>query len=102
EVTPRAAVEIEDREWRLALDMAQQFGDVLADVVVAGALPERFGALVVVGERRGARRLALLGCHARESGKWQWPFPGILGHVLAACRLRARPRLASVVLFRCR
>src|SRR6266446_4332954 len=53
EVTPRPAAEIEDSEGRPALDGLQQRGNVLADVVIASAFPERFGALVVVVEREG-------------------------------------------------
>ena len=51
EVAPGSAAEIEDRERRLALDEAQQRGDVLADVVVARALPEFLRAPVVMLQR---------------------------------------------------
>jgi len=54
EIAPRPAAEIEDRERRRALEVPQQLGDVLADVVVAGSAPELVRALVVVLER-GAR-----------------------------------------------
>src|SRR5690606_13257852 len=56
QVAPRPAAEVEDGEGRLALEVAQQLGDVLADVVVARALPEGVGTLLVVGERGGAGR----------------------------------------------
>ena len=60
QVAPRPAAEVEDGERRRALQVAQQRRDVLADVVVARARPERLGALVVVGEGGGgdARQLA--------------------------------------------
>ena len=51
EVAPRPATEVEDRERRLALDVAQQRGDVLADIVVLGAEAEILGALVVMRQR---------------------------------------------------
>jgi hypothetical protein len=53
EVAPRPAAEIEDPEGRLARDVSQQGGDVLADVVVARAGSEVLGALVVVRQRAG-------------------------------------------------
>ena len=51
EVAPRAAAEIENRERRRAFDVAQQRRDVLADVVVARAMPEFLRMPVVVRER---------------------------------------------------
>src|SRR5207245_10594421 len=48
EIAPRPAAEIEDRERRLAFDVTQQLGDVLADVGVARSWPELIRALVVV------------------------------------------------------
>ena len=46
-VTPRAAAKIEDGERPFTLDVLQQRRDVLANVVIASALPEIFGILVV-------------------------------------------------------
>src|SRR5688572_262822 len=51
EVASRSAAEIEDRERRVALDGSQQRFDVLADVVIARALPEIPGMPVVVLQR---------------------------------------------------
>jgi hypothetical protein len=48
EVAPRPAAEVEDSKGRLALDALQQRFNVLADVVMARALPELFGTLIVV------------------------------------------------------
>lgn len=53
QVAPWPAAEIEDRERRRALDVAQERGDVLADVVVLRAGAEVLRALLVVLERRG-------------------------------------------------
>lgn len=53
QIPPRPAAEIEDRERRRALDVAQERGDVLADVVVLRAGAEVLRALLVVLERRG-------------------------------------------------
>lgn len=50
EVAAGAAAEVEDVVGRLAVDMAQQRGDVLADVVVARAGLEGLGAFFVVGQ----------------------------------------------------
>src|SRR5258706_12026355 len=52
QVTSRPATEIEDRERWLALDVFKQRGDILGNVVIAGALPECLGPLVVMGERQ--------------------------------------------------
>src|ERR1700750_2701448 len=41
EVAPRPATKIEYRERRLAIDVLQQRRDVLADIVIARAFPER-------------------------------------------------------------
>src|ERR1700676_4123040 len=51
EVAAGPAAEIQYRIRRFTLDALQQGRDVLADVVVARAFPEIFGALVVVTER---------------------------------------------------
>src|ERR1043166_2794364 len=48
QIAARPAAEIEDRERRLSLDVLQQRGDVLADVVIARALPEVLRAFAVV------------------------------------------------------
>jgi hypothetical protein len=51
EVAPGTAAQIEDRErWRAA-NRPQERRDILRDVVVARALPEILGALVVVLQR---------------------------------------------------
>ena len=50
EITSRSAPEIQDDKRWLALDMLQQAGDVLADIVIAGSLPEALGALVVMAQ----------------------------------------------------
>ena len=55
QVAPRSAAQVEQRERRGAMQMAQQRVDVLADVVVAGAVAERLGAGVVVRQRRRPR-----------------------------------------------
>ena len=65
EVAPRPAAEVEDPEGRLARDVPQQRGDVLADVVIARAGAEVFGALVVVRERAGGDLM-----HQRASRPW--------------------------------
>ena len=49
-VTPRAAAKIEDRKRPFTLDVLQQRRDVLANVVIASALPEIFGILVVTAQ----------------------------------------------------
>jgi hypothetical protein len=49
-VTPRAAAKIEDRKRPFTLDVLQQRRDVLTNVVIASALPEIFGILVVTVE----------------------------------------------------
>ena len=48
QVAPRSAAKIQDAKGRLGLNVLQQGSDVLADVVVARALPKRFGAPVVM------------------------------------------------------
>src|SRR5690606_1238482 len=63
QVAPRSTAEVEDGEGRLALDMAQELGDVLADVMLASALPERVGALLVVAERDGTGGMGSRGRH---------------------------------------
>jgi hypothetical protein len=53
EVAPRTAAQVQDAQGRRAPHVAQQRRDVLADVVIARALPEVGGPLLVVRERRG-------------------------------------------------
>ena len=53
QVPPRPAAEVEDGERRRALDVAQQRGDVLADVVVLRPGAELRRPLLVVPERPG-------------------------------------------------
>jgi hypothetical protein len=53
QVTARSTPEIQDIEGRLAVDVTQQGGDVLADVVVLRAGLELIGVLFVRGERKG-------------------------------------------------
>jgi hypothetical protein len=48
QIAAGAAAEIQQGEGRLAVDVPQQGGDVLADVVVAGAFAEGLGAVLVV------------------------------------------------------
>lgn len=57
QIPPRPAAKIEKLERPLPLDVLQHGRDVLADVVIARALPEILGALIVifyreVGDRR--------------------------------------------------
>ncbi|MCY1561400.1 hypothetical protein D9M68_986540 [compost metagenome] len=54
QVAARAAAEIENPVGRLGLDMAEQGGDVLADIVVAGARAEFLGAVLIMGQGEGA------------------------------------------------
>src|SRR5712692_5557407 len=65
EVAPRPAAQVEDAERRLAFDMAQQLGDVLADVVIARAAPEVVRAPLVVLQRElgDARQLLRFQSH---------------------------------------
>src|SRR6185436_14058933 len=69
EVSSRPAAEIEDRERRVALDGSQQRFDVLADVVVARAIPEFLGMPVVVLQRDGGNFFQVLRqrCYATSS-----------------------------------
>ena len=53
EVAAWATPEVEDRPWWRRLDVTEQRLDVLADVVVARAEPEGFGAVGVVRKRAG-------------------------------------------------
>src|SRR3990167_1391523 len=53
QVAARATAEIEKGKWRLAFDMAQQGGDVLAHIMIAGARAKVLGALVVVLKGQG-------------------------------------------------
>ena len=48
EVSPRPAAKIKYYETRLTLDVLQHRRDVLADIVIARACPEFFGALVIM------------------------------------------------------
>src|SRR5207248_11749283 len=59
QVSARAAAEVEHGERRLALDCIEKRSDILADVVVAGAGPERIGALVVIVQSSRADRTKL-------------------------------------------
>src|SRR5690606_32967542 len=54
EVAAGPAAEVQDDEGRFALDVAQQLGDVLADVVVARAQPEVLRPALVVRKRERA------------------------------------------------
>ena len=54
EIPAWATAEVENREGRLATEVAQQRGDVLTHVVVARALAKVFGTLLVMGERLGS------------------------------------------------
>src|SRR5258708_6455875 len=77
EVAAGSAAEVENRERRLALDGSQQGLDVLADVVIARAFPERVGAFVIVvegtGDDRGHFVGRKLGLHAVDLGYPRWP-----------------------------
>src|SRR5882672_6829395 len=68
QVPPRPAAQIENRERRLALDVREQRRDVLADIVIARALPEVLGAPVIVIEGPGGDviQIASLERHARK------------------------------------
>jgi hypothetical protein len=46
-----AAAEVEDREWHLASEVAQQRGDILTYVMVARPHAKLLGALVVMSQR---------------------------------------------------
>src|SRR5690606_28495054 len=69
EVAAGPAAEVQDDEGRFALDVAQQLGDVLADVVVARAQPEVLRPALVVRkrERAGLPGWPAVRCHARLS-----------------------------------
>src|SRR6188474_1054386 len=47
EIASRPAAEIENPKRGLTLDVLEQRRDVLADIMIARALPERIGTLVV-------------------------------------------------------
>src|SRR5271167_2585636 len=53
EVSPGPAAKIKYRETRLTLDVLQHRRDVLADIVIARACPELFGALVIMFQCEG-------------------------------------------------
>lgn len=63
EVAPRSASEVEDRERRRALHVAEQGLDVLGHVVVAGAGLERHGRALVVAKRARGRRSGIFDAH---------------------------------------
>src|SRR5690606_6786836 len=67
EIAARAAAEVEDAETPAGRQMAEQRRDVLADIVIARAFPEGFGAAVVVRDRgrADAAKLVAVGAHAR-------------------------------------
>ncbi len=67
QVPPRPAAKIEDRERRRALDVAQQRGNVLADVVVLRAGAKVLRALLVVLERRGGDAGELAGIQPAQA-----------------------------------
>src|SRR5258706_16328283 len=50
EISPRSTAEIENRKRRLAREVPQQGGDILADVVIRGARPKLARVLFVVGQ----------------------------------------------------
>ncbi|MCY1540807.1 hypothetical protein D9M68_764660 [compost metagenome] len=68
QVAARAAAEIEDLVRRLALDMPQQCGDVLADIVIAGAFAKVFGAVLVMGQGQGADLREVVGAEHHAGG----------------------------------
>src|SRR5450830_531539 len=51
EITTRPTTEIQHGKWRATLDMPQQCIDVLANIVIAGALTKAFCRAVVMVER---------------------------------------------------
>ena len=53
EVSPGPAAKIKYCETRLTLDVLQHRRDVLADIVIARACPELFGALVIMFQCKG-------------------------------------------------
>jgi hypothetical protein len=61
EVAARPTPEIENHPRRLAVDMPQERGDILADVVILRAGAEVLSALLVVCERRSSDLVELLG-----------------------------------------
>ena len=60
QIAPGSAAEVEDRERRWSDDVLQQRGDVLADVVVARALPEILRTFAIVLERALGELVQLL------------------------------------------
>jgi hypothetical protein len=60
EIPARPAAEVQDRERRLALEVAQKFLEVLADVVLLRPAPEILRALVVVLQRDAGNLLQVL------------------------------------------
>lgn len=67
QIPPRPAAEVENREWRFAFNVAQERGDVLADVVVLRAGAEVLRALLVVFERRGGNPGKLAGIQPAQA-----------------------------------
>ena len=61
QVTAGAATEVEDRKRRVAMNMSQQGGDILTDIVAARACAELFGTLVIVGQRVGGNLFEFVG-----------------------------------------
>src|SRR5712691_3295006 len=88
QVPPRPAAQVENRERRLALDVREQRRDVLADIVIARALPEVLGAPVIVIEGPGgdAIQIASLERHIRQK---------LLRFDSVARHLNRRPRGAA-------
>ena len=66
EIAPRAAAEVEERERPRPLDRRQERGAVLRDIVIPGALPERLGGDVVVGNRAGREVVEIVAGHRAE------------------------------------
>src|SRR3990167_4616627 len=50
QIAPRPAAEIENLVGRRGLDMREQGGDILADIVIAGALTKVFGAVLIMSQ----------------------------------------------------
>jgi len=52
-IASRSAAQIEDRRRRISLDVLQQGGNVLADIVALSAFPEFLGSIVIMLQRAG-------------------------------------------------
>ncbi|MNF79036.1 hypothetical protein D3C84_612390 [compost metagenome] len=61
QITPRPTAKIKNVERRLTLNMPQQGIDVLADIVIAGALAKPFGHRVVMAQGGGGDLLEVGG-----------------------------------------